>query len=185
MAQEENTPGPSTLHEPPVPREPPPCITACLVDAQQQFSTIHLSEILRRTTDNLPDYVKGSVEWRRYHTHGPGYYLLNPDNNHYDPVEFFYGHWYDLCYYTEKVFTSEATQIPPYSRGTGYWLITDWRNPENTSERDYYQVIATEAAEAAISKDPTSFKSANKEARERYSYIQEYLRENERQKHTL
>ena len=79
--------------EPLAPRgPPPPRATARLIDAQQQFSIIHLSEILRRPADNLPDYVKGSVEWRDYHTHGPGYYLLDPHTKHYDPVEFFYEH---------------------------------------------------------------------------------------------
>ena len=116
---------------------------------RQPLTEKYLSQVIRRPEDNLPDYIKGKVEWRTTHSKGPGYYVLHPETKEYLPVEFIHDHWHKLYVYTETTFTSLTQQIPPNRNTTGYWKITDWQHPENTSHKEavqYYHALAAERA---------------------------------------
>jgi len=126
-----------------------------------------LAKVLRRPRDNLPDHVKGQVEWRTDHSQGPGYYVLYPKNKRYYPVEFIEDHWYKLRVYTGDAHTTRDSQIPPYQNSTGYWDITDWQHPDNTSYKEELRVYYRLAAEEAYNQYPVRIETANKEAEER------------------
>jgi len=125
-----------------------------------------LVKVLRRPTDNLPDRVKGLAEWRTDHSLGPGYYVLHPRNKTYYPVEFVDNYWYKLKVYTGDVYITKDSQIPPHHYSTGYWDITDWQHPDNTSHRDNLQIFYRLAAEEAYNRYPLSVETADEEAEE-------------------
>jgi len=125
------------------------------------------SKVLRRTTDNLPDHVKGQAEWRTDHSLGPGYYILHPWNKTYYPVEFINNHWYKLKVYTGKAYITQESQILPHHYSTGYLDITDWQHPDNTSHREELQIYYRLAAKEAYNQYPVRIETADKEAEER------------------
>jgi len=125
-----------------------------------------LAKVLRRPRDNLPDCVKGQVEWRTDHSLGPGYYVLHPKNNRYYPVEFIEDHWYKLRVYTGDAHTTRDLQIPLYQNSTGYWDITDWQHPDNTSYKEELQIYYRLAAEEVYNWYPVRIETADKEAEE-------------------
>ena len=126
-----------------------------------------LAKVLRRPRDNLLDHVKGQVEWRTDHSLGPGYYILHPKNKRYYPVEFIKDHWYKLRVYTGDAHTTRDSQIPPYHNSTGYWDITDWQHPDNTSYKEELRTYYRLAAEEAYTWHPVRIKTADEEAEER------------------
>ena len=79
-----------------------------------------LAKVLRRLRDNLPDCVKGQVEWRNDQPSGLGYYVLHPKNKRYYPVKFIEDHWYKLRVYIGDTHITRDSQIPPYHNSTGY-----------------------------------------------------------------
>ena len=76
------------------------------------------------------------------------------------------------------------SHLIPEEQATGQSLIGETlrTHQEETIIRSLQQ---KQPKQLSARKDPTSFESANEEARERYSQIQEYLREKECQKHIL
>ena len=126
-----------------------------------------LAKVLRRPRDNLPDHIKGQAEWRTDHSLGPGYYILHPWNKTYYPVEFINNHWYKLKVYAGDAYITQDSQIPPHRYSTGYWDITDWQHPDNTSHREELQIYYRLAAKEAYNQYPVRIETADKEAEER------------------
>ena len=104
-----------------------------------------LVSVARRTSDNLPDRVKGSVVWLS-DRENPGYYLQVPDRDQPRPVEFIEDHWHFLFPYNRGNFTSLEDQIEHNAQNTGYWSISD---PQH---RDYSQFATVTPSQ---SPDPT------------------------------
>ena len=125
-----------------------------------------LSKVLRRPRDNLPDRVKGQAQWRTDQPLGPGYYVLHPRNKTYYPVKFIEDHWYKLKVYAGDAYITQDSQIPPHRYSTGYWDITDWQHPNNTSHKEELQIYYRLAAEEAYNRYPLSIEAANEEAEE-------------------
>ena len=85
-----------------------------------------LIEAVRRSEDDLPDHVKGTVTWRDDRDHPAGYYILSDRPSRPSiPVEFFENHWYKLFPFKDWLYVSYKDQIPHFERGTGYWKPTD------------------------------------------------------------
>jgi len=125
-----------------------------------------LAKVLWRTGDNLPDCIKGQVEWRTDQPAGPGYYVLHPKNKRYYPVKFIKDHWYKLRVYTGNTHTTRDSQIPLYHNSTGYWDITDWQHPDNTSYKEELRIYYRLAAKEAYNQYPVRIETADKEAEE-------------------
>ena len=125
-----------------------------------------LAKVLRRLRDNLPNRVKGNAEWRTDQPKGTGYYVLYPKNQTYHPVEFINDHWYKLRIYTGEAHTTRDSQIPPYQNSTGYWDITDWQHPDNTSYNEELQIYYRLAAEEVYTQYPVRIETADEEAEE-------------------
>jgi len=125
-----------------------------------------LTKVLRRRKDNLPDHIKGQAEWRTDHSLGPGYYVLHLRNKTYYPVEFVDNYWYKLKVYTGDTYITKDSQIPLHHYSTGYWDITDWQHPDNTSHRDDLQIFYRLAAEEAYNRYLLSVETADEEAEE-------------------
>ncbi len=138
-----------------------------------------LSKILKRTTDNLPSHVKGNVEWRIDHSSGPGYYLLNPKNNQYIPLEFINDHWYRLRVYTGQAFISANSKVQPRANKTGYWNLDDWQHPDNVTQRQKVKLYVETTAEEAYEKYPTTLEATEEDALEHAQYIDRVLQEQE------
>jgi hypothetical protein len=88
--------------------------------------------VTRRIRDNLPEHIKGTVEWNR---HNHGYYIPQhlTTNNALEPVEFINNHWYKLRYdpSAHTFYTQENLAIPIQNVfGIGYWNIMDPQHPE-------------------------------------------------------
>jgi hypothetical protein len=88
--------------------------------------------VTRRTHDNLPAHVKGTVEWNRPNR---GYYIPQhlTSNNALKPVEFINNHWHELKYDTSArtFYTQENLAIPVQNvYRIGFWNITDPQHPE-------------------------------------------------------
>jgi hypothetical protein len=88
--------------------------------------------ITRRTHDDLPAHVKGTVEWNRPNR---GYYIPQhlTTNNALEPVEFINNSWYELRYdaSARTFYTQENLAIPVQNIfGIGYWNVTDPQHPE-------------------------------------------------------
>jgi len=125
-----------------------------------------LAKVLWRPRDNLPDHVKGQVEWRTDQPLGPGYYVLHPKNKKYYPVEFIKDHWYKLRVYTGEAHTTRDSQIPLHHNSTGYWDITDWQHPDNTSYKEELRIYYRLAAEEVYNWYPVRIETADEEAEE-------------------
>jgi hypothetical protein len=88
--------------------------------------------VTRRTHDDLPAHVKGTIEWNRPNR---GYYIpqhLTP-NNALEPVEFINNHWYELRYdASARTFYTQENLVIPIQNvfGIGYWNVTDPQHPE-------------------------------------------------------
>jgi hypothetical protein len=88
--------------------------------------------VTRRTHDDLPTHVKGTVEWNRPNH---GYYIPQhlTSNNSLEPVEFINNRWYELQYNASACtfYTQENLVIPIQNIfGIGYWNVTDPQHPE-------------------------------------------------------
>jgi hypothetical protein len=88
--------------------------------------------VTRRTHDDLPAHVKGTVEWNR---HNRGYYIPQhlTSNNALEPVEFINNRWYELRYdaSARTFYTQENLSIPVQNvYGIGFWNVTDPQHPE-------------------------------------------------------
>jgi hypothetical protein len=91
-----------------------------------------LIKLTRRTEDNLPDRVKRNIKWIKYHSNGEGYYILNPRDKTYYPLEFINHYWYRLQVFTGQAYASRTSVIQRFANGTGYWDITDYQHEEHT-----------------------------------------------------
>jgi hypothetical protein len=88
--------------------------------------------VTRRTHDDLPAHVKGTVEWNRPNR---GYYIPQhlTSNNALEPVEFINNRWYELRYdaSARTFYTQENLAIPVQNiYGIGFWNVTDPQHPE-------------------------------------------------------
>jgi len=70
------------------------------------YGHTNLVRVTRRTEDNLPHHVKGTVQWRTDQYHRDGYYVYSHKKREQVPLEFLEGHWYKLCIYSGFPFTS-------------------------------------------------------------------------------
>src|SRR6266550_4727945 len=141
---------------------------AHFVDPLTTGTTDNLARLERRTTDDLPDRVKGKVHWRIDHSAGPGYYVLNPRNKTYYPVEFINNYWYKLRVYAGIAYSSQVSCIEPHRNDTGYWKPTDYQHPDH---RQLVQQAVKGIPEAAYRKDPVFIKTQEEEARERQKHF--------------
>jgi hypothetical protein len=87
--------------------------------------------ITRRTHDDLPAHVKGTVEWNRPNR---GYYIPQhlTSNNSLEPVEFINNYWHKLQYdaSARTFYTQENLVIPVQNVfRIGYWNVTDPQHP--------------------------------------------------------
>jgi hypothetical protein len=88
--------------------------------------------VTRRTHDDLPAHVKGTVEWNRPNR---GYYIPQhlTSNNALEPVEFINNRWYELRYDASACtfYTQENLVIPIQNvYGIGFWNATDPQHPD-------------------------------------------------------
>jgi hypothetical protein len=89
--------------------------------------------VTRRTHDDLPTHVKGTVEWNRPNH---GYYIPQhlTSNNSLEPVEFINNRWYELRYdaSARTFYTQENLAIPVQNIfGIGFWNVTDPQHPKH------------------------------------------------------
>jgi hypothetical protein len=88
--------------------------------------------VTRRTHDDLPTHVKGTVEWNRPNR---GYYIPQhlTSNNSLEPVKFINNRWYELRYdASARTFYTQENLVIPIQNvfGIGFWNITDPQHPE-------------------------------------------------------
>jgi hypothetical protein len=88
--------------------------------------------VTRRTQDDLPTHVKGTVKWNRPNRR---YYIPQhlTANNTLEPVEFINNCWHELRYdaSAHTFYTQENLAIPIQNMfGIGYWNTTDPQHPE-------------------------------------------------------
>jgi hypothetical protein len=112
--------------------------------------------VTRRTHDNLPTHVKGTVEWNRPNR---GYYIPQhlTSNNSLEPVEFINNCWYELKYNASACtfYTQENLAIPIQNIfGIGYWNVTDPQHPE-------YQPISRAPSRTAFRFTPGAFDNSD------------------------
>jgi hypothetical protein len=143
---------------------------------QSQYNNLasaHLVPVSRRTEDNLPQHVKGDVEWRNHEYLGCGYYLYRPSRDTYKPVEFLNDYWHFLRIYTGQPHTAPEFRLKPYARGTGYWHTYDYQHLEYQHfTRDLFKNIAVDSIqETAHYKFGRQLEEANEEAEEQYICI--------------
>src|SRR6201991_1157493 len=85
----------------------------------------------RRTEDNLPIEVLGSVIWLA--RTAPGYYLRDSQGN-FEPVEFIEDYWYWLEEYDEfpdQYYTYPRWRIARHQGNTGFWPLDHPQHPNN------------------------------------------------------
>jgi hypothetical protein len=92
----------------------------------------NLTPIRRRKQPDLPEHILGHVEWIA--TTDPGYYIYIPEDETFEPVEFIDNSWWTIYKEGDFYFTTKEDQIPRYSKGTGYWKVTDPQHPEHVPE---------------------------------------------------
>jgi hypothetical protein len=128
-----------------------------------------LARVTRRTEDDLPDHVKGNDHWRIDHSNGVGYYILNPRNNTYFPLEFLNHHWYRLRVFAGQAYTDRDSRIRHFANRTGYWDITDYQH-EGYADYIRQQAIAVvgDVPEQAYCRDPVGLETQEEEAEERH-----------------
>jgi hypothetical protein len=112
--------------------------------------------ITRRTHDDLPAHVKGTVEWNRPNH---GYYIPQhlTSNNSLEPIEFINNHWYELRYdaSARTFYTQENLVIPVQNIfGIGYWNVTDPQHPE-------YQPISRTPSRTSFRFTPGAFDNSD------------------------
>jgi hypothetical protein len=124
-----------------------------------------LIPVVRRTEDDLPDCVKGTVLWRTdLPDRNPGYYIYDVQNNTHSSVEFIEDHWYWLYDHSGFTFASLSDRIERNTYGTGYWRVeVDPQHPEHhlyieeqirNAERLGVQLILPEGYETGPSGAP-------------------------------
>jgi hypothetical protein len=112
--------------------------------------------VTRRTHNNLPTHVKGTVEWNRPNR---GYYIPQhlTSNNALEPVEFINNRWYKLKYdaSAHTFYTQENLVIPVQNIfGIGYWNVTDPQHPE-------YQPISRAPSRTTFRFTPGAFDNSD------------------------
>jgi hypothetical protein len=124
-----------------------------------------LIRVARRTEDDLPDRVKGTVLWRTdLPDRPPGYYHYDVQNNVHSSVEFIEDHWYWLYDHGSFTFVSLNDRIERNTYGTGFWAVeVDPQHPEHhlyieeqirNAERLGIQLILPEGYETGPSGAP-------------------------------
>jgi hypothetical protein len=88
--------------------------------------------VTRRTHDDLPTHVKGTVKWNRPNR---GYYIPQhlTSNNSLEPVKFINNRWYELRYDSSaRTFYTQENLVIPIQNvfGIGFWNVTDPQHPE-------------------------------------------------------
>ena len=90
--------------------------------------------IQRRTTDDLPNHVKGTAYWINHETRPSGYYYAEP-NQEPVPVKFINDAWYILHFSrAERIYGIRASyRVDPNDQnvGLGRWLDNDPAHPDN------------------------------------------------------
>jgi hypothetical protein len=112
--------------------------------------------VTRRTHDNLPTHVKGTVEWNKPNR---GYYIPQhlTINNALSPVEFINNRWYELRYdaSARTFYTQENLSIPIQNVfGIGFWNETDPQHPD-------YQPPSRTPSRASFRFTPGAFDSSD------------------------
>jgi hypothetical protein len=112
--------------------------------------------VTRRTHDDLPAHVKGTVEWNRPNR---GYYIPQhlTSNNALEPVEFINNRWYELRYdaSARTFYTQENLAIPVQNiYRIGYWNVTDPQHPE-------YQPISHAPSRTSFRFTPGAFDNSD------------------------
>jgi hypothetical protein len=74
-----------------------------------------LTLLTKRTSDNLPDYVKNTVQWLDLSDYPLGYYVYNCSEQQYTPVEYLENHWYHIYQYAGIAYTSLGEHIEPHT----------------------------------------------------------------------
>ena len=94
----------------------------------------------RRTSDNLPQHIKGIAQWYPDAQPVTGYYIPRKysPTKEFEPVEFINNQWYRLFKHensTTHLCTHANAAIPIVNRfGLGYWDITEPQHPNYTPE---------------------------------------------------
>jgi hypothetical protein len=102
-------------------------------------------------------------------TNGVGYYLLNPRNKTYFPLEFLNHHWYRLQVFTGQAYTDRDSKVRHFANGTGYWDITDY---QHEGHADYLRrravTVVNEVPDEVYRRYPVELETQEEEAEERY-----------------
>jgi hypothetical protein len=112
--------------------------------------------ITRRTHNDLPTHVKGTVEWNRPNCR---YYIPQhlTSNNTLEPVVFINNRWYELRYDASACtfYTQENLAIPVQNVfGIGFWNVTDPQHPE-------YQPVSRALSRTSFRYTPGSFDTSD------------------------
>jgi hypothetical protein len=97
--------------------------------------------LTKQTSDDLPDYVKDTVQWLDLPDYTLGYYVYNCSEQQYTPVEYLENHWYHIYQYSGIAYTSLGEHIEPHTQGTGYWCITD---PQHSDHDEYWSISGSQ-----------------------------------------
>jgi hypothetical protein len=118
-----------------------------------------LTSLTRQTSDDLPDYIKDTVQWLDLPDYPLGYYIYNHSEQQYTPVEYLENYWYHIYQYSGIAYTSLGECIEPHTQGTGYWRITDPQHPDHD---EYWSIsgsqnpnYATQLAASSSTAAPT------------------------------
>src|SRR6202789_524805 len=127
-----------------------------------------LIKLTRKTEDDLLDRVKKDVEWRKYHSNGEGYYILNPRDKTYYPLKFINHHWYRLQVFTGQAYTSRNSVIRRFGNGTSYWDITDYQHEDHADYlRQQAVAVVNEVPDQAYRRNPVGLETLEEESEER------------------
>ena len=118
----------------------------------------------RRTSDDLPQHVKGIVRWYPDTEPTPGYYLPKKysPSGEYKPVEFINNQWYGLFKHEETSttqFCTHANTAIPVNNclGIGYWDTTEPQHPDfNFNNQAPINIDPPEDHDSTRSNSPTT-----------------------------